>query len=171
MKISSQNGFSLTELLVTTTLISITTGIGVPSMSDFIKNDRQSTQINTLVGHLALARSQAVTLAQPVSVCASSDLATCGSNDWANGWIVYVDADASGDVSNGDDLLRVQEALPGDSTLTSSAGSAITFDDRGFAPANAGSFSLCDSRGAEHLKSITIMITGRVRRGGSSSCT
>jgi type IV fimbrial biogenesis protein FimT len=171
MKMRKQSGFSLSELLVTTTLVSITTAIGVPSMSGVIKNDRLSTQINTLVGHLSLARSQAVTLAQPVSLCASNDLATCSSNDWANGWIVYVDADASGDVSTGDDILRVQEALPGDSTLTSSAGSAITFDDRGFAPANAGSFSLCDDRGAEHLKAITISMTGRVRRGGSSSCT
>ena len=171
MKIKNQSGFSLSELLVTTTLVSITTAIGVPSMSGVIKNDQLSTQINTLVGHLSLARSQAVTLAQPVSLCASSDLATCSSNDWASGWIVYVDADASGDVSTGDDILRVQEALPGDSTLTSSAGSSITFDDRGFAPANAGSFSLCDDRGAEHLKSITISMTGRVRRGGSTSCT
>jgi len=171
MKMSNQNGFSLSELLVTTTLVSAMSAVGIPSMSGLIKNDRQSTQINTLVGHLSLARSQAVTLAQPVNVCASSDLATCSSNDWADGWLVYVDADASGDVSSGDDILRVQEALPDGSTLTSSAGSAITFDDRGFAPANSGSFSLCDERGAEHLKAISISMTGRVRRGGSSSCT
>jgi type IV fimbrial biogenesis protein FimT len=165
-----QKGFTLGELLVTTALISIVTVIGVPSMSDFIKNDRLITQMNALVGHLSLARSQAVTLAQPVMVCASSDLSTCSSNDWAEGWIVYVDADASGDVSNGDEILRAHEALPGNSTLSSTAGSAITFDDRGFAPGTAGSFSLCDDRGAEHLKSITISATGRVRRGGSASC-
>ena len=167
---NNQNGFTLGELLITTALISIVTAIGVPSMSDFIKNDRLSTQINTLVGHLSLARSQAVTLAQPVSVCASSDLATCSSNDWANGWLVYVDADNSGDVSTGDELLRVHEALPGNSTLSSTAGSAITFDGRGFVPGIVGSFSLCDDRGVEHLKSITISNTGRVRRGGSASC-
>jgi len=165
-----QKGFTLGELLVTTALVSIVTAVGVPSMSDFIKNDRLTTQMNTLVGHLSLARSQAVTLAQPVTVCASSDLATCSSNDWASGWIVFVDADASGDVSTGDEILRAQEGLPGDSTLSSSAGSAVTFDDRGFAPGAAGSFSLCDDRGADHLKSITISQTGRVRRGGSISC-
>ena len=167
----NQTGFTLGELLITTALVSIVTAIGVPSMSDFIKNERLITQINTLVGHLSLARSQAVTLRQPVTVCASSDLATCSSNDWASGWLVYVDADASGDVSTGDELLRVHEALPADSSLSSTAGSAITFDDRGFAPGAAGSFSLCDERGVEHLKSITISMTGRVRRGGSSSCS
>lgn len=167
----NQHGFSLSELLVTTTLVTVMTGIGVPSMSEFIKNDRQTTQINKLVGHLALARSQAVTLAQPVSICASDNAVTCSSNDWASGWLVYVDADASGDVSSGDDILRAQEALPGDSTLSSSVGSAITFDDRGFAPGSAGSFSLCDDRGAAHMKAITISLTGRVRLGGSSSCS
>ena len=167
---NNQNGFTLGELLVTTTLVSIVTAIGVPSMSGLVKNDRLSTQINTLVGHLSLARSQALTLAQPVTVCASSNLTSCSSNDWSNGWIVYVDADGNGDVSNGDEILRVQEALPGSSTLSSTAGAAITFDDRGFAPGSAGSFSLCDERGVDHLKSITVSNTGRVRRGGSASC-
>ena len=164
------SGFTLLELLITVALISIVTAFAIPSMTSFTQNDRLTTNINTLVGHLALARSQAVTLAQPVSVCASSDLATCSSNDWANGWLVYIDADTSGDVSTGDELLRVHEALPGNSTLSSTAGSAITFDDRGFAPGAVGSFSLCDDRGVEHLKSITISNTGRVRRGGSASC-
>ena len=166
----NQSGYTLTEILVTLSMIMIVTAIGVPSMSDFIKNDRLTTQINTLVGHLALARSQAVTLQLPVTVCASSDLATCSSNDWATGWIVFVDSDASGGVSIGDELLRAQQALEGNASLSSTTGSSVTFDDRGFAPGAAGSFSLCDDRGVEYLKSITISITGRVRQGGSSTC-
>ena len=167
----NQSGYTLTEILITLAMISIVTAIGVPSMSDFIKNDRLTTQINTLVGHLALARSQAVTLQLPVTVCASSDLTTCSSNDWATGWIVFVDSDASGGVSPGDELLRSQQALEGNSNLSSTVGSSVTFDDRGFAPGAAGSFSLCDDRGSAHLKSITISITGRVRQGGGSTCT
>ena len=168
---NKQQGFTLSEMLITAAMISIVTAIGVPSMSDFIKNDRLTTQINTLVGHLALARSQAVTLQLPVVVCASNDLATCSSNDWADGWIVFIDSDVSGGVSPGDEVLRAQEALGVNNTLSSTTGSAVTFDDRGFAPGAAGSFSLCDERGVDHLKSVTISITGRVRQGGSTSCT
>ena len=166
-----QNGFTLNELFISMGIIAIVTAIGVPAMTGFIKNDRLSTQINVLVGHLALARSQAVTLHLPVTVCASSNLSTCSSGDWANGWIVYVDADSSGSFTVGDELLRAHEALAGGNTLSSTAGSAVTFDDRGFAPDGAGSFSLCDDRGAAHVKSISISITGRVRRGGSTTCT
>lgn len=166
-----QHGYTLTEVLVSLALVSIVTAVGAPSMSGFIKNDRLTTQINILVGHLALARSQAVTLQLPVTVCASNDLATCSSNDWADGWIVFVDSDASGGVTAGDEVLRAQEALGENNTLSSSTGSAVTFDDRGFAPAAAGSFSLCDERGVDYLRSITISNTGRVRQGGSTSCT
>jgi len=167
----NQTGYTLNELLIALALVSIVTAIGSPSMSEFVKNDRLTAQVNTLVGHLALARSQAVTLQLPVTVCASNDLATCSSNDWANGWVVYIDSDASGNVSPGDEVLRAQEPLAGNNTLSSTAGSSITFDDRGFAPGAAGSFSFCDDRGAQHLKSLTISITGRVRQGGGLSCT
>jgi type IV fimbrial biogenesis protein FimT len=172
VRTNKQSGYTLIELLITTTLVAILAMVGIPSMSDLIKNDRLSTQINTLVGHLALARSSAVTLQQPVKICASSGLESCDSTDWATGWIVYVDADRSGDVSDGDDVLRVRQPLPDDSTLTNStANPVVTYDDRGFAFLSAGSFSLCDNRGAEYVKSITLSVTGRVRRGGSSSCT
>jgi len=166
-----QTGFTLNELIITTALVAIVTAFGVPSMSEFVKGDRLTTQINSLVSHLALARSQAVTQQLPVTVCASSDLASCSSNDWSTGWVVFVDADASGGFSPGDELLRVQQPLEGTSKLSSSLGSRVVFDDRGFTPGIAGSFSLCDERGVEHLKAISISQTGRVRRGGSASCT
>ena len=147
-----QTGFTLNELTVTVALVGIVTAIGLPAMNDFVKNDRLTTQINVLVGHLALARSQAVTLHLPVTVCASNNLSTCSSADWADGWIIYVDADSSGNLTVGDEVLRAQETLAGETTLSSTAGAAVTFDDRGFAPDSAGSFSLCDDRGAAHLK-------------------
>lgn len=168
---NKQSGFTLNELVITTALISIVTAVGVPSMTTLVQSDRLTTQINSLVGHLALARSQAITLQVPVTVCASSDQLSCSSADWTTGWVVFVDVDASGNFSAGDELLRAQEALEGTSQLTSSLGPRVVFDDRGFAPASAGSFSLCDERGVEYLKSISISQTGRVRKGGSASCT
>jgi type IV fimbrial biogenesis protein FimT len=165
-----QSGFTLNELFITVALISIVTVIGVPSMSNFVNNDRLTTQINSLVGHLALARSQAITLQTPVTVCASSNQQSCSSADWSTGWVVFVDADASGDFSLGDELLRAHEALEGTSQLSASLGARVVFDDRGFSPTTAGSFSLCDERGVEYLKSISISQTGRVRQGGSASC-
>lgn len=165
-----QSGFTLNEVFITTALIALVTAIGVPSMASFVNGDRLTTQINSLVGDLALARSQAITLQSPVTVCASSDQKACSSNDWSTGWIVFVDADASGNMSVGDDLLRARQPLEGTSQLSSNLGTRVIFDDRGFSPSTAGIFSLCDERGVDYLKSISISQTGRVRQGGGVSC-
>ncbi len=139
-------------------------------MREFIKNDRLVTQINTLVGHLAYARSEAVLRHQPVVICASSNQSSCSTNNWASGWIIFVDTDNNSDFSAGEDMLRQVEELSGSNTLTSSVGSIAIYDKRGFAPNSVGSFTLCDDRGDAHKKAITISVTGRVRQGGGGSC-
>ncbi|MCG6889161.1 MAG: GspH/FimT family pseudopilin [Gammaproteobacteria bacterium] len=164
------SGFTLLELMITMTLVSLVMAIGIPSMRDFIKNDRLVTQINTMVGHLAYARSEAVTRHQTVIICASSNQTSCSSSNWAEGWILFVDTDNNADFSAGEDMLRQHVALSGGTTFTSSVGSVVTYDERGFAPNSIGTFSLCDDRGTAHMKSISISATGRVRQGGSTSC-
>lgn len=167
---SRNSGFTLVELMITVTLLGLVMAIGVPSMRDFIKNDRLVTQINVLVGHLAYARSEAVTRHVPVIVCASNNLTSCSSNNWAEGWIMFVDNDENSDFSAGEEMLRQHQALTGGMTLTSSVGNIVTYDERGFAPGSIGTFSLCDDRGVTEMRSISISATGRVRQGGGAGC-
>ena len=162
--------FTLIELMITLTILSLVMAIGVPSMRDFIKNDRLTTQINTLVGHLAYARSEAALRHQSVVVCASGTGTSCSTTNWASGWIIFVDSDNNSDFSAGEDMLRVVEEISGGNTLASTVGSVVTYDKRGFAPNSVGSFTLCDDRGDAHKKSISISTTGRVRQGGGGSC-
>ena len=166
-----QSGFTLLEMVVTTAIIGIVMAFAVPALDTFIKNDRLTTQINTLVGHLAYARSEAVLRHQPIILCASDSMTTCSaSGNWANGWILFVDADNSSSFNAGEDILRVRQALSGSNTLTSSTGGMIIYDQRGFSPNTNGVFSLCDDRGATEMKSLTISKTGRVRQGGGTTC-
>ena len=163
------SGFTLLELMITLAIIGLVMAFAVPSLSTFIKNDRLSSQINTLVGHLAYARSEAVLRSQQVGLCASDDTTSCTAGDWAKGWILYVDLDGSSTFNTDDIILRVQQTLSGKNTLTSSMGNNFIYDNRGFSANGAvGTFSLCDDRGVDHVKSISISNTGRVRQVLSS---
>jgi type IV fimbrial biogenesis protein FimT len=164
------SGFTLIELIVIVGLVGVLMAFGLPAMGNFVKNDRLSTQINALVGHLAYARSEAVLRNQQVGLCPSSDMVDCTGNSWAEGWILYVDADGNFDYTKDEEILRVKQQLSGNNTLTSTFVGSFVYDRRGFSATGTGTFSLCDDRGATNMKSISISNTGRVRQGGGAAC-
>lgn len=164
-------GFTLLELIITVALVSIVTAIAVPSMKTYGQNNRLTTNINVMIGHLAYARSEAVKRSQQVSICVSNDAATCtGGNNWEDGWIIYIDADGSNTFDASEEVLRAQQALDTSQTLTPTTFvSQVTYDYRGFAT-STGSFQLCDNRTGPHGKTISISNTGRVRFQDGSAC-
>jgi type IV fimbrial biogenesis protein FimT len=169
------SGFTLMELIVTVAVISIIMAFAIPSMTTFNQNDRMITNINTLTGHLAYARSEAVKRSQPVSLCISSNSTSCTGSSWAEGWILYIDADGNGsfseDIPSGEVILRVKQQLDGGNTLTPTTFTGqVTYDYRGFTT-STGSFLLCDGRIGPHGKTITITTTGRVRLEVGSTCS
>ena len=86
--------------------------------------------------------------------------------------MIYVDADDDDSFTAGEEVLRVQQALEGNNTLTATAiGSQVTYDYRGFVDAaSVGSFLLCDDRDGPYGKTVSISNTGRVRTEGKSTC-
>ncbi|MFT5657696.1 MAG: type IV fimbrial biogenesis protein FimT [Gammaproteobacteria bacterium] len=171
MKKSS--GFTLLELIITVGIIGVVTAIAFPAMGVYIQNNRLTTQINALVSHLAYARNEAVSRSIQTVLCASPDSLTCAGTAWANGWIVFGDADASGQIDGTEAIQHVQPALTGTGiTLTTTiAGGQVIYDNRGFAATLPGTFSLCDNRrgvdasgAVDHIGAIEISITGRVRQ-------
>ena len=165
------SGFTLLELIVTVALIAIVTAIAVPGMRAFSQNDRLITNINTLIGHLAYARSEAVKRSQQVSICVSNNTTGCTGGNWQDGWIVYIDADGNNSHSAGEEILRVNQAFAVTNTVTTTIGNQITYDYRGFASAGAGgSLLLCDGRSGPYGKTVNISATGRVRFQDKSTC-
>lgn len=114
-----KRGFTLVELLITIVVASILIAVAVPAFSSFVQNNRITAQTNELVTAIATARSEAIKRKQGVTVCNSSDGATC-SGSWDQGWILFTDANSNGTVDAGDNdtVLRVWGPFNGGMTIT-----------------------------------------------------
>ena len=109
-----KRGFTLVELLITIVVASILIAVAVPAFSSFVQNNRIAAQTNELVTAIATARSEAIKRKQDVTVCNSSDGATC-TGSWSQGWILFTDTNSNGTVDAGDNdtVLRVWGPLSG----------------------------------------------------------
>lgn len=171
------------ELLITIIIAAILAAVAAPNMAVFVKNTTRSTNINSLVSALTLARSIAVKRNGLVTVCASGGNYTqCNpTNDgvFDNGWIVFSNTAIDRSVDAGDTIRRVYQPDTGANiTMRGWAGTAnvtaITYRGDG-TPAGllAGTlFRYCDSRGAPAAREVQISVTGQPQavQGGVVSC-
>lgn len=124
-------GFTLIELMITLVVLALMLGWGVPSFLSIIENNRVTTQANTFIAALALARSEAV------SKGVTTHVSPVGA-DWSDGWRVWADYDSDGGMDANEEL-RVFEALKGQTTFVSNEGiNDIPFDPKGYLDVAAG---------------------------------
>lgn len=163
----AEHGFTLIELLMTMVVAGILVGIAVPAFNNFVQNDRDSTQINSLVYSFNYARSEAVKRNTPggVTVCPSANaaagaLATCDPNPaavWSEGWIVY-------DVASAQALQSVPK-LAGANVLSALGlgATGITFKSSGgTATAGTTKIKICDPRGGAYALDVEVSPVGNI---------
>ncbi len=163
-------GLTLVELMVTLAVGVILLSASVPGFSSLVMNSQLRSQINELVMALNLARHEAVKRNRTVSVCQSSDGASCGGTDkhWEQGWIVFVnsDADSPAVVDTGEEVLR--RAAPSDSgyTLRTDASYAnfVSYHPTGQAHA-PGRFVLCKDSDRALSRALFVNTTGHAYLG------
>ena len=134
---TTQHGFTLTELLVALGIIAILVGLATPSYRQFSANSRTVATTNSLVGALAVARSEALRRATAVTVCASSNLTACNTSDWSTGWIVFMDINGNGQMDNAatEIVLKNQPSFAAskDTFVSDNNVKFITYNREGFA--------------------------------------
>ncbi len=112
--------------------------VALPSMRSTIQNNRMTAQANSFLTAFQLARTEAVKRRAPVSICASSDGASC-TGDWEDGWIVFVDGNAAGN-SNASvgEVLQVWQGLDGDISNTGDDPDFVRYVGSGIVDRDAG---------------------------------
>lgn len=113
-------GFTLIELMVAIALLAILVSMGMPSYTQFVANQRLTSQANDLVGDILLARSEAATRGTPTIICSSANGTTCSGlpAQWNVGRIIFVDANRNDALDAGEPILRVTQ-VSGNPTITS----------------------------------------------------
>ena len=133
-----ERGFTMMELLVAVSIAAMLFAIGVPMFRNASLGARLSAAANNLLASVQLARSEAIKRNVRVTLCTSSDGATCAaSGGWEQGWIV-VDTVADPDV-----VIQRQQNLPTGFKLTQAGGSApLVFQPIGIGM-GAATFTAC----------------------------
>lgn len=173
---NKNQGFSSVELLITMVVAAILLAVAAPNFSEAMLNSRQVVKTNELMSSLRLARSEAIKRSTRTAVCARETNTSCGG-DWSNGFIVFVDDGATaGTIEDGEQVLRVAQAIEGGSWILNRARlvntseaplqrAHIRFGPRGNSHwRGSGYFAICDGRGQESARAINITLSGDPRR-------
>ncbi len=160
-------GFTLLELLVGVSILAITMALAGPSFVQLIKDNRIDGATNDFVGSLQLAKAESAARSRPVSICKSNDVGTeCVANgDWRQGWIVFTDLNADGNLDGDDSIIYVNEPLHEQITFGGTNGVAtfITYNPSGTTSITSTEvLIMCDDREYEQsAQGVLISITGR----------
>lgn len=174
---SRSRGFTLVELATTLAIAGVAVSVAIPSYIEFNQNNNLTTQINQFVSSINYARSEAIKRSARVVMCKSANGTSCnaGTNGWDQGWLIFVDADSDDTLDGGEAIIRVQEALSGNTILrgatsNGSFGSStniVTYlatgqTTEGRSNNNKLGVILCDSRAdMKFSKGLRISVAGR----------
>lgn len=165
MKHQTRKGFTLIELIIALSMISILSAYAIPSYKRFKQSKTMSLEINRLVATINYARNQSIILREHIILCATQSYTACdGNSQWHLGWMVFIDNDKNRQFDESDHILLNEPHMPhGLAALASIHRPRIRFDQNGFAPGTNLSIRFCDERGADFGKGIIISNVGRAR--------
>ncbi|MEM7257985.1 MAG: GspH/FimT family pseudopilin [Pseudomonadota bacterium] len=127
---SRQHAFSLIELIVTLAIVAIlllVTSNFVPLM-----DESRATQVSdSLRAHIAQTRSESIARGGSVRLCGSDNGTNCSAS-LNEGWIIYYDNNADGNLNAGDDILSRFEQGSTRMTIAATSATGTSVSDFGF---------------------------------------
>lgn len=141
----SEQGFTLTELLIAVVVIGILAALAAPSFNDLIKSQRIKTLASDLNSSLTLARSEAIKRNKNVT------LAPITSGAWQGGWQIA-------DPDNAGVFIETHAAM---ATLTATGPASVTYRSSGrLVGTTAPAFNI-SAPGTTAQRCVSVDLSGR----------
>jgi len=176
LSVAGSLGFSLIELLVTLSLVSILLFVAAPGMTNLIADSRVAETCHRVRASLALARSEAIRRSTTVTLCASVDSQSCagrakqGKYLWSQ-LLLFKDnnADRMFFTADQDELIRVVDLSGGGQVLWNRGQSTIYASDGSLSGSVNGSFYIFDEADMSQGVRMLLQLTGRLRQADFSN--
>ncbi len=161
-------GFSIYDTIVTLAISSVL-GVGAVGLHSVVKENNMAVGVNTMIGHLNLARSEAIRRGMEVVMCPTRDGVNCDDPAadqtwWTHGYLLYADANNNGRRDADEPVIRVEHSYRSVLAVkTSKYRSKVTYQPTGLAGGSTITFAFCDNRGPAHARYVTVQNAGRAR--------
>ncbi|MCR6740636.1 GspH/FimT family pseudopilin [Aeromonas dhakensis] len=152
-----QKGFTLLELMVTTSLVIILMMVGLPSLNSLLQENRAKYESQQLQKYLRQARNQAISDQLEITACLVDTNSMCVQSD-AIRFIAFSDDNANDRRDVGEELYLTSKDFRAETVITSNR-DAIVFAQDGTSLGNNISFTVCQTGELQRL--ITLAQSGR----------
>ncbi|MES2975622.1 MAG: GspH/FimT family pseudopilin [Pseudomonadota bacterium] len=172
-------GVTLVELLVAVGIVALLASLAAPSFARLRAGSAVSGHVNTFLADSRFASSEALRRGVSVTMCRSEDPeaafpACAGAKNpggWEGGWIIFADEDANNQRAEGEDLLRVQPAMPDSGGIHRGSGAAynqIRYRPNGWAAGATATLRFLPRSAEAQLdpalgRTLCVSIIGRTR--------
>ena len=148
------DGFTLIEMLVILSILSIVTAFSVPTFRDAILRNQLKSSANSFYSLLQFARFKAAQSGEVVYVGALDN------SDWSNGAVAWIDTDADNlfDGTKDSELRRAPNAH-GLRLIESSKTAYVSFNGKGYATSELD-IGFCDRSGHVNGKKLKMLMSG-----------
>ena len=177
-----EGGFTLIELMFVLAVAAILLSVAVPALQMFATNSRQTGAINEFVSSMHLARNTAITTNARVTMCASSNAASCEAVSWDSGWILFRDTNSNQTIDGTEAIIGTGSPGDGLDIVSAEYGQFLMYRPNGRVMSanvgtNTGDFTVCDERGSAYSKVVAVNLSGRPKlsktmsNGSAPSCS
>jgi type IV fimbrial biogenesis protein FimT len=156
-------GFTLLELMVSLTILSILAAIATPNFNAFIVKMRVDNEISQLHRMLLITRNAAINNGQKTIICPLDNTSQCTTH-WQNELSVFTDFNDNKLLDIDEKIIKVRAPITtGDKLIYGKGRNKITFKPTGQLSGLAnGTFRYCPKDYSDYARSIIVARSGRV---------